>query len=101
LLRPPPSTLFPYTTLFRSGAGIQRDLKTFAALGVDGCAVLTALTAQNETGIRAIHFVPADFVTQQIDAVFSGGRVSAVKLGMLGDRKSTRLNSSHVKNSYA
>ena len=52
------------------GAGIQADLKTFAALGVYGASVITALTAQNTTGVSGIHPVPADFVTAQIDAVF-------------------------------
>ena len=53
------------------GAGIQADLKTFAALGVYGASVITALTAQNTNGVTGIHQVPADFVTAQIDAVFS------------------------------
>ena len=53
------------------GAGIQADLKTFAALGVYGASVITALTAQNTQGVRAIHDVPADFIAAQIDAVFS------------------------------
>ncbi|HVY58723.1 MAG TPA: bifunctional hydroxymethylpyrimidine kinase/phosphomethylpyrimidine kinase [Xanthobacteraceae bacterium] len=65
------------------GAGIQADLKTFSALGVYGASVLAALTAQNTTGVRAIHDVPADFVAAQIDAVFSDLRVDAVKIGML------------------
>ena len=65
------------------GAGIQADLKTFAALGVYGASVITALTAQNTQGVRAIHDVPADFVAAQIDAVFSDLEVSAVKIGML------------------
>src|SRR5256885_4025907 len=89
--RPPRSTLFPYTTLFRSasggtmtppvaltiagsdsggGSGVQADLKTFAAHGVFGTSVLTALTAQNTAEVRA-------------------------------DRKSTGLNSSHLVISYA
>ena len=50
------------------GAGIQADLKTFAALGVYGACVITALTAQNTRGVSAIHDVPADFITAQIDA---------------------------------
>jgi len=66
------------------GAGIQADLKTFAALGVYGTSVITALTAQNTRGVTAIHHVPAAFVTAQIDAVFSDFRVGAVKIGMLG-----------------
>ncbi len=65
------------------GAGIQADLKTFAALGVFGASVITALTAQNTTGVSAIHPVPADFVTAQIDAVFGDLDVKAVKIGML------------------
>ncbi len=65
------------------GAGIQADLKTFAALGVYGASVITALTAQNTRGVTAIHHVPADFVTAQIDAVFGDLDVGAVKIGMV------------------
>jgi hydroxymethylpyrimidine/phosphomethylpyrimidine kinase len=65
------------------GAGIQADLKTFAALGVYGASVITALTAQNTTGVSAVHQVPADFVTAQIDAVFADLDVRAVKIGMV------------------
>jgi len=65
------------------GAGIQADLKTFAALGVYGASVVTALTAQNTRGVTAIHDVPADFIVAQIDAVFSDLDVGAVKIGML------------------
>lgn len=65
------------------GAGIQADLKTFAALRVYGASVLTALTAQNTRGVQAIHDVPADFVAAQIDSVFSDLAVGAVKIGML------------------
>ena len=65
------------------GAGIQADLKTFAALGVYGASVITALTAQNTTGVTGIHQVPADFVTAQIDAVFADLAVGAVKIGMV------------------
>jgi hydroxymethylpyrimidine/phosphomethylpyrimidine kinase len=64
------------------GAGIQADLKTFAALGVYGASVLTALTAQNTRGVSGVHLVPADFVTAQIDAVFDDLAVKAVKIGM-------------------
>jgi len=70
------------------GAGIQADLKTFAALGVYGASVITALTAQNTTGVRGIHQVPAEFVTAQIDAVFSDFAVGAVKIGMVAQRAS-------------
>jgi hydroxymethylpyrimidine/phosphomethylpyrimidine kinase len=65
------------------GAGIQADLKTFAALGVYGASVITALTAQNTRGVSAIHDVPGDFIAAQIDAVFSDLAVDAVKIGML------------------
>ena len=76
------------------GAGIQADLKTFSALGVYGASVITALTAQNTQGVTGIHDVPPDFVTAQIDAVFSDLAVGAVKIGMLshagGDRGGRR-----------
>ncbi|THD63717.1 MAG: bifunctional hydroxymethylpyrimidine kinase/phosphomethylpyrimidine kinase [Bradyrhizobium sp.] len=65
------------------GAGIQADLKTFAAFGVYGASVITALTAQNTRGVTGIHAVPAEFVTAQIDAVFSDLDVKAVKIGMV------------------
>jgi hydroxymethylpyrimidine/phosphomethylpyrimidine kinase len=68
------------------GAGVQADLKSFAACGVYGASVITALTAQNTKGVTAIHQVPADFVTAQIDAVFSDLDVKAVKIGMVADR---------------
>ena len=66
------------------GAGIQADLKTFAALGVYGASIITALTAQNTQGVKAIHDVPADFIAAQIDAVFADLDIAAVKVGMLG-----------------
>src|SRR3954465_7737486 len=65
------------------GAGIQADLKTFAALGVYGASAITALTAQNTQGVTGIHQVPAEFVTAQIDAVFADLDVGAVKIGMV------------------
>jgi hydroxymethylpyrimidine/phosphomethylpyrimidine kinase len=67
------------------GAGIQADLKTFSALGVYGASVITALTAQNTRGVTAIHDVPADFITAQMEAVFSDIHPGAVKIGMLGN----------------
>ena len=67
------------------GAGIQADLKSFAALGVYGASVITALTAQNTRGVTGIHQVPAEFVTAQIDAVFDDLDVGAVKIGMVAD----------------
>lgn len=68
-----------------AGAGTQADLKTLGALGVYGACVVTALTAQNTKGVSGIHQVPADFITAQLDAVFSDLDVAAVKIGMMGD----------------
>jgi hydroxymethylpyrimidine/phosphomethylpyrimidine kinase len=68
-----------------AGAGIQADLKTFAALGVYGASVVTALTAQNTKGVFGIHDVPAEFIAAQMDAVFSDFDVGAVKIGMLAN----------------
>jgi hydroxymethylpyrimidine/phosphomethylpyrimidine kinase len=65
------------------GAGIQADLKTFAALSVYGASVITALTAQNTRGVSGIHLVPSEFVSAQIDAVFGDLDVKAVKIGMV------------------
>jgi hydroxymethylpyrimidine/phosphomethylpyrimidine kinase len=65
------------------GAGIQADLKTFAAFGVYGASAITALTAQNTRGVSGIHPVPAAFVTAQMDAVFDDLDVAAVKIGMV------------------
>jgi len=74
-----------------AGAGIEADLKTFAALGVYGATVVTALTAQNTTGVFAIHEVPADFVAAQINAVFTDLDVRAVKIGMLGNAQTIEV----------
>lgn len=65
------------------GAGIQADLKTFAAHGSYGMAIITALTAQNTRAVTGIEPVPAAFVAQQIDTIFADIRVDAVKIGML------------------
>ena len=65
------------------GAGIQADLKTFAALGCYGMTAITALTAQNTLGVRAIHGVPPEILRDQIDAVVEDIGVDAVKIGML------------------
>lgn len=66
------------------GAGIQADLKTFSALGVFGCSVISALTAQNTVTVSAVHAVPASFVRAQLDAVLADIKIDAVKIGMLG-----------------
>jgi len=62
------------------GAGIQADLKTFSALGCFGMCAITALTAQNTQGVRAIHAVPTEMLRQQIDAVVDDIGVHAVKV---------------------
>ena len=72
------------------GAGIQADLKTFAALRVYGASVVAALTAQNTLGVQAVHDVPPDFVAAQIDSVFSDLDVRAVKVGMLSSVEAIR-----------
>jgi hydroxymethylpyrimidine/phosphomethylpyrimidine kinase len=68
------------------GAGIQADLKAFAAAGAYGTSVLVALTAQNTVGVNAIHELPPAFVREQLDAVFGDIGVDAAKTGMLFSR---------------
>ena len=65
------------------GAGIQADLKAFAAAGCHGMSAIVALTAQNTTGVTAVHEVPPDFVRAQLEAVFDDIGVDAAKTGML------------------
>lgn len=65
------------------GAGIQADLKTFAALGVYGSSVITAITAQNTVGVAAVHEIPPAIVTAQLDAVLGDIGADAAKTGML------------------
>ncbi len=67
------------------GAGIQADLKTFAANNVYGASAITALTAQNTTGVQAVHTPPAEFVGAQLDSVFADLKVAAIKTGMLAN----------------
>jgi hydroxymethylpyrimidine kinase/phosphomethylpyrimidine kinase len=65
------------------GAGIQADLKAFAAAGCHGMSVLVALTAQNTLGVTAVHELPPDFVRAQLEAVYDDIGVDAAKTGML------------------
>ena len=65
------------------GAGIQADLKTFAANGCFGMSVITALTAQNTRGVTAIHALPPSFAVEQLTAVFTDIGTDAIKIGML------------------
>jgi hydroxymethylpyrimidine/phosphomethylpyrimidine kinase len=73
------------------GAGIQADLKTFAAHGVYGTSALTALTAQNTLGVTGVHLVPAEFVGAQIEAVAADIGCDAVKTGMLATSASVEV----------
>ena len=73
------------------GAGIQADLKTFAALGCYGMTAITAITAQNTLGVRAIHGVPPDILRAQIDAVVEDIGTDAVKIGMLHSPEVVRV----------
>src|SRR5262249_37466620 len=65
-------------------AGLQADLRTFSALGVYGATAVTAVTAQNTQAVAAIHPVPGEVISAQLDAVFSDLSIRAVKTGMLG-----------------
>ena len=79
----PPRILIVAGSDSGGGAGIQADLKTFAAHGAYGMSVITALTAQNTRGVSAVHEVPPEVVAAQIDAVCEDIGVDAVKIGML------------------
>ena len=68
------------------GAGIQADLKAFAAAGCHGMCAIVALTAQNTLGVTAVHELPPEFVRAQLDAVFDDIGVDAAKTGMLFSR---------------
>ena len=83
------------------GAGIQADLKTIALMGSFGMTAITALTAQNTTGVKTIQKIPVSFIANQIDAVISDLGVDAVKTGMLVDAKvvetvSRKLRDYHI-----
>jgi hydroxymethylpyrimidine/phosphomethylpyrimidine kinase len=68
------------------GAGIQADLKAFAACGVHGMTAITAITAQNTVGVTAVHPIPPEIIIAQVRAVAQDIGVDAVKIGMLGDK---------------
>jgi len=65
------------------GAGIQADLKTFTSLGIYGMSAITALTAQNTTGVFSVHDIPVKMVAEQLDAIFNDIKPDAVKIGMV------------------
>jgi hydroxymethylpyrimidine/phosphomethylpyrimidine kinase len=79
------------------GAGIQADLKTFAALGCFGMTAITALTAQNTRGVRSIHAVPLQILADQIDAVVEDIGVDATKIGMLHSADTVRTVASALQ----
>jgi len=67
------------------GAGIQADLKAFSALGAYGTSVITALVAQNTTGVQSVYRIEPDFVAAQLDSVLSDVRIDTIKIGMLAE----------------
>jgi hydroxymethylpyrimidine/phosphomethylpyrimidine kinase len=73
------------------GAGIQADIKTICAIGCYAASVITALTAQNTLGVQAIAEVSADFVSQQLKAVFTDLNIRAVKIGMLFNQENISI----------
>ena len=79
------------------GAGIQADLKTFAALGVYGASVITAVTAQNTVGVTAVLEMPVDLITAQLDAVMSDIGADAAKTGMLSSSEIVRTVAAGVR----
>ena len=78
------------------GAGIQADLKTFAALGVYGTVTLTAITAQNTVGVSGVHEIPTDMIVAQMDAVMSDIGADAVKTGMLSSQEIVEVVAAQV-----
>lgn len=79
------------------GAGVQADLKTFQAVGVFGTSALTAITAQNTLGVRAVHEAPADIVAAQIDAIAEDIGIDGAKTGMLSSTPIIRAVAGRVR----
>ena len=79
------------------GAGIQADLKTFSAHGVFGMSVITAVTAQNTTEVRAVQLIETDIITKQIEAIFDDIHVDVVKVGMLGSAEIVKIVADSLK----
>lgn len=87
----PPVVLSIAATDSGGGAGLFADLATFAALGVHGTGVVTAVTAQDTTGVHGIHPVPLEIVAQQLQAVLTDLRPTVIKTGMLATAGVVRL----------
>lgn len=83
------------------GAGIQADLKAFSALAAYGTSVITALVAQNTTGVQSVRRVDADFVGAQLDSVLSDVRIDTIKIGMLADSDIVEVVAQRLKNASA
>ncbi len=99
--RPPPRLLTIAGSDSGGGAGIQADLKTFAAHGAYGMSAVTALTAQNTRGVTAVHPAPPEIVAAQIDAVFEDLGVDAVKIGMLASAAVVRAVAARLRHHLA
>ncbi|GDZ90368.1 bifunctional hydroxymethylpyrimidine kinase/phosphomethylpyrimidine kinase [Streptococcus dysgalactiae] len=79
------------------GAGVMADLKSFQARNTYGMAVITTLVAQNTCGVKAVHHVPINFISQQLDCVFDDIPPQAIKTGMLAQTEIISLIASYVK----
>jgi len=74
-----------------AGAGVAADLKTISAFGLYGVGVVTSVTAQNTRGIQAIYDLPMEFIAQQIESLTEDIEIHAVKIGMLGTARATKI----------
>lgn len=79
-------------------AGIQADIKTISAIGCYGMSVITALTAQNSTGVQSVMGIPSAFVAEQLESIFSDLIPDAIKIGMVHSTELVRTISSYLKN---
>lgn len=79
------------------GAGIQADLKTFSALGCFGTSVITAVTAQNTMGVRAVHGIPAEMIKDQLQAVLEDIAPVAIKIGMINRAEVVQVIEKEIK----
>ncbi|NJD69192.1 MAG: bifunctional hydroxymethylpyrimidine kinase/phosphomethylpyrimidine kinase, partial [candidate division NC10 bacterium] len=79
------------------GAGIQADLKTFAALGVFGTSAVTSVTAQNTVGVQGVYDLPPQFIGRQIDSILEDIAIDAAKTGMLSNAAIVEMVAAKVK----